>query len=117
MPSLFSAEVRTAGEPIRQTDDCHKKIKEISKKVLTRRGRSGILSKLFGTTGCEPRKNFKKRRKKWLTNEGRPDIIAMFRRERRAPCKLNNVTKRKHQTDASFVRNHGGRTKRADGPG
>ena len=37
----------------------------------------------------------------------------MFRRERRAPCKLNNVTKRKHQTDASFVRNHGGRTKKS----
>ena len=26
-------------------------------------------------------------------------IIAMFRRERRVPCKLNNVTKRKHQTE------------------
>ena len=33
------------------------------------------------------------------------------RRERRVPCKLNNVTKRKHQTDASFVRNHRRRTK------
>ena len=78
---------------------------------MTRGGGSGILSKLFGTTGCEPQKTSKKRRKKWLTNERRPDIIAMFRRERRAPCKLNNVTKRKHQTDASFVRNHRRRTK------
>jgi hypothetical protein len=95
----------------------YKKIKEIAKKVLTSGGRSGILSKLFGTTGCEPQKTSKKRRKKWLTNEERPDIIAMFRRERRAPCKLNNVTKRKHQTDASFVRDHGRRTKEAEGPG
>ena len=44
----------------------------------------------------------KKKKKKWLTNERRPDKIAMFRRERRAPCKLNNVTKRKHQKASSF---------------
>ena len=25
---------------------------------------------------------------------------------RRAPCKLNNVTKRKHQTESFLVRNH-----------
>ena len=30
----------------------------------------------------------------------------MFRRERRVPCKLNNVTKRKHQTVSFRVRNH-----------
>ena len=36
--------------------------------------------------------------KKFLTNEMKFSIIAMFRRERRVPCKLNNVTKRKHQT-------------------
>ena len=30
----------------------------------------------------------------------------MFRRKRRAPCKLNNVTKRKHQTVSSTVRDH-----------
>ena len=29
----------------------------------------------------------------------------MFRRERRVPCKLNNVTKRKHQTEM-VLRNH-----------
>ena len=109
--------MRDMEDAISRINGGYKKIKEISKRVLTRGGRGGILSKLFGTTGCEPRKNFKKRRKKWLTNERRPDIIAMFRRERRAPCKLNNVTKRKHQTDASFVRNHRGRTKEAEGPG
>ena len=27
--------------------------------------------------------------------------IAMFRRVRRVPCKLNNVTKRKHQTETA----------------
>ena len=27
--------------------------------------------------------------------------MAMFRRKRRVPCKLNNVTKRKHQRNAS----------------
>ena len=30
--------------------------------------------------------------------------IAMFRRVRRVPCKLNNVTKRKHQTE-TILRN------------
>ena len=40
----------------------------------------------------------------------------MFRRERRVPCKLNNVTKRKHQTEHRTVRNHGKVTKVA-GPG
>ncbi|MHA5220003.1 hypothetical protein [Dysosmobacter sp. Phy] len=41
----------------------YKKIKEIAKKVLTSGGRSGILSKLFGTTGCEPQKLRKKEEK------------------------------------------------------
>ena len=29
-------------------------------------------------------------------------MISELRRVRRVPCKLNNVTKRKHQTDAIF---------------
>ena len=37
--------------------------------------------------------------KKFLTNEMKFSIIATFRRERRVPCKLNNLTKRKHQTE------------------
>ena len=40
--------------------------------------------------------------KKFLTNGMKPRIIAMFRRGRRAPCKLNNVTKRKHQKVIPF---------------
>ena len=41
--------------------------------------------------------------KKFLTNEMKFAIIAMFRRIRRVPCKLNNVTKRKHQTEAILM--------------
>ena len=32
---------------------------------------------------------------------------------RRAPCKLNNVTKRKHQTESFLVRNHEGANRNA----
>ena len=53
-------------------------------------------------------KNVKNFRKKFLTNGMKSCIIAMFRRKRRVPCKLNNVTKRKHQTERFPVRNHGG---------
>ena len=41
--------------------------------------------------------------KKLLTSEMKFAIIAMFRRIRRVPCKLNNVTKRKHQTEAVLM--------------
>ena len=75
-----------------------KKIKENAKKVLTKREEFGNLTKLFGERADGPRGSLKKRRKKWLTNEGRPVIIA-FRRLRRVPCKLNNVKERKHQTE------------------
>ena len=40
--------------------------------------------------------------KKQLTNETGSARIAMFRPLGRVPCKLNNVTKRKHQTEQSF---------------
>ena len=36
----------------------------------------------------------------------------MFRRKRRVPCKLNNVTKRKHQTERFLVSNHEGAAKK-----
>ena len=39
----------------------------------------------------------------------------MFRRERRVPCKLNNVTKRKHQTVSFSVRNCRGAPKKLRG--
>ena len=35
-----------------------------------------------------------------MTNDGWSVRIAMFRSIERVPCKLNNVTKRKHQTDS-----------------
>ena len=41
--------------------------------------------------------------KKFLTNEMKSSIIAMFRRERRAPCKLNNV-KKKHEAPEKDLR-------------
>jgi len=50
--------------------------------------------------------NFEKTWKKYLTSDEAFAILAMFRRERCVPCKLNNVTKRKHQTVSSDVRNH-----------
>ena len=59
----------------------------------------------------------KKLWKKFLTNEMKLSIIAMFRRERRVPCKLNNVTKRKHQTGAWMVRNHQESEPRGSEPG
>ena len=43
--------------------------------------------------------------KKFLTNEMKSSIIAMFRRERRAPCKLNNVKLEAPEKDEkSFLR-------------
>ena len=57
-----------------------KKIKENAKKVLTKREEFGNLTKLFGERADGPRGSLKKRRKKWLTNEGRCATIA-FRRK------------------------------------
>ena len=55
--------------------------------------------------------------KKFLTGARRSAIIATFRRKRCVPCKLNNVTKRKHQTGGFVVRNHNEPTKKLCGPG
>ena len=46
-----------------------------------------------------------------MTNGDEGARIANVPPTRRVPCKLNNVTKRKHQTELSVVRNHGERTK------
>ena len=59
----------------------------------------------------------KKLSKKFLTNGMKSCIIAMFRRKRRVPCKLNNVTKRKHQTERFLVSNHEGAAEKLQGPG
>ena len=50
----------------------------------------------------EIQKNFKK----GLTSRDERARIANVPPMRRVPCKLNNVTKRKHQTEAFVVRNH-----------
>jgi hypothetical protein len=63
---------------------------------LTKGGGFGILSKLFARTRAEKEVG---KRKKVLTRGPEFRIIAMFREKRRVPCKLNNVTKRKHQTE------------------
>ena len=69
------------------------------KKLLTAMLKCGNLNKLPRIRDGPGVKNFWK---KFLTNGMKSSIIAMFRRERRAPCKLNNVTKRKHQRASSF---------------
>ena len=54
---------------------------------------------------------FKRISKKCLTNRDERARIANVPPMRRVPCKLNNVTKRKHQTELSAVRNHEESTK------
>ena len=54
----------------------------------------------------EIQKNFKK----GLTSRDERARIANVPPMRRVPCKLNNVTKRKHQTELLVVRNHDERT-------
>ena len=106
-----------------------RKVYKQAKKELTFENSSGILTKLslrwepggllkrsWKTSKkavdkqqriCYPNKvaaehtdrEFKNFWKKCLTNEMKFAIIATFRRKRRVPCKLNNVTKRKHQTE------------------
>ena len=83
-------------------DVTSKNVHKPEKTGLTFLRRWGILTKLSGTSDTERSTGNQEIPKKVLTSH---------RRERRAPCKLNNVTKRKHQTDASFVRNHRRRTK------
>ena len=64
------------------------------KKALTVRQKCGNLRNYYRYRADRWSREFLK---KFLTNGMKFCIIAMFRRERRAPCKLNNVTKRKHQ--------------------
>ena len=67
-----------------------------SKKAVDKQRRICYPNKVAAEhTDCE----FKNFWKKCLTNEMKFAIIATFRRKRRVPCKLNNVTKRKHQTE------------------
>ncbi|MHA5220654.1 hypothetical protein [Dysosmobacter sp. Phy] len=98
-------------------DRTSKNIHKPGKRGLTFPKAFGILTKLSGTSDTERNTGKQKIPKKVLTSHELCGTVFLTRRERRAPCKLNNVTKRKHQTDASFVRDHGRRTKEAEGPG
>ena len=75
-------------------------LKLLRRKHLTKSLKCGKLKKLLLS---ETDREFKNFWKKFLTNEMKFAIIAMFRRIRRVPCKLNNVTKRKHQTEAVLM--------------
>ena len=87
------------------------------KKRLTNGKESGILCKLSArasekrnTAGRRrpgsPKKKFKKFLKKGLTNAGKSAILSLVPLRRRAPCKLNNVTKRKRYTKRGSVKLH-----------
>ena len=70
-------------------------------KFLTKAFRCVILIKLLLMPSGSA---VKKLWKKYLTNEMKFGMISKLRRTRRVPCKLNNVTKRKHQTDVILKR-------------
>ena len=86
-----------------------RKFRTSRKKFLTKLPECGKLKKLLLIQNGSGAKNFWK---KFLTNEMKWCTIAMFRRKRRVPCKLNNVTKRKHQTERFLVSNHEGAAKK-----
>ena len=98
--------VREGGGRGRQSSGRPRKIfEENQKKGLTNGSESGILCKLSArTTGnCRvsggSEKKFEKTLKKGLTNSPEPAILPIVPLVRRVPCKLNNVTKRKHHTN------------------
>ena len=95
MPSLFSVANLMGGE---------KRGRE-GEKGIDKGERIWYSNKAVGAAGSRGRQEGGRRKeleKKVLTNGKKSGIIAMFRRERRAPCKLNNVTKRKHQKVIPF---------------
>ena len=88
-------------------------MKSFRKKHLTNQKPRDRIAKLnfivrdLNSGSEEIQKNFKK----GLTSRDERARIANVPPMRRVPCKLNNVTKRKHQTELSVVRNRDGRTK------
>ena len=84
------AEVRSLAELLKRSW-------KTSKKAVDKQRRICYPNKVAAEQNGSRVENFWK---KFLTNEMKFAIIAMFRRMRRVPCKLNNVTKRKHQTEA-----------------
>ena len=100
-----------------------KKLPRLTRKRKTKNFEKSSWQSLVGVVNlksccwCKNGSDVKKLWKKFLTNEMKFSIIAMIRRERRVPCKLNNVTKRKHQTDAWMVRDHQESEPRGSKPG
>ena len=89
-------------------------LEKFSKKLLTNSGKRDRIAKLNSIARDLKRRvpnEMKKISKKCLTNGDERVRIANVPLMRRVPCKLNNVTKRKHQTELLVVRNHDGRTK------
>ena len=79
-----------------------KERKTSRKKPLTKRARRGRIAKLnfiVRDPGRRARKKEKKISKKRLTKGEERARIENVPPRRRVPCKLNNVTKRKHQTE------------------
>lgn len=87
-------------------------MKSFRKKHLTNQKPRDRIAKLnfivrdLNSGSEEIQKNFKK----GLTSGDERARIANVPPMRRVPCKLNNVTKRKHQTELLVVRNHDERT-------
>ena len=87
-------------------------MKSFRKKHLTNQKPRDRIAKLnfivrdLNSGSEEIQKNFKK----GLTSRDERARIANVPPMRRVPCKLNNVTKRKHQTELLVVRNHDERT-------
>ena len=71
-----------------------------------RRGRIAKLNSVARDLKKRVRNEMKKISKKCLTNRDERARIANVPPMRRVPCKLNNVTKRKHQTELLAVKNH-----------
>ena len=71
-----------------------------------RRGRIAKLNSVARDLKKRVRNEMKKISKKCLTNRDERARIANVPPMRRVPCKLNNVTKRKHQTEFLAVKNH-----------
>ena len=89
-------------------------MKSFRKKLLTNSGKRDRIAKLNSIARDLKRRvpnEMKKISKKCLTNRDERARIANVPPMRRVPCKLNNVTKRKHQTELPVVGNHDGRTK------
>ena len=89
-----------------QTVGSKKRLEKSWKKGLTSEGEPDIvyrLSQAESSDESRERKKFEKTWKKFLTNARECAKIVTVPPMRRAPCKLNNVTNEKHQTETFLV--------------